>query len=84
MVIASAGCGKIFREKITDTTADLPQLAKLMNRVIAGDVVITPAVDRVSRDTTDLLVIARQMERAGAGIRSLTEPYLDGRARCCG
>jgi hypothetical protein len=29
-----------------------------------GDVVITPAVDRLSRDTTDLLVIARDMQRA--------------------
>jgi DNA invertase Pin-like site-specific DNA recombinase len=42
-----------------------------------GDVVITPAVDRLSRDTTDLLVIAREVQRAGAGIRSLAEPYLD-------
>jgi DNA invertase Pin-like site-specific DNA recombinase len=42
-----------------------------------GDVVIIPAVDRLSRDTTDLLVIARDMQRAGAGIRSLAEPFLD-------
>jgi DNA invertase Pin-like site-specific DNA recombinase len=28
-----------------------------------GDVVIIPAVDRLSRDTTDLLVIAREMRR---------------------
>jgi len=39
--------------------------------------VITPAVDRPARDTTDLLVTAREMQRAGAGIRSLAEPYLD-------
>src|SRR5215467_4175038 len=44
--LKAAGCGKIFREKITGTT-------------------------------TDLLVIAREMQRAGAGIRSLAEPYLD-------
>ena len=48
-----------------------------MKRLAPGDVVITPAVDRLSRDTTDLLVIAREMQRAGAGIRSLAEPYLD-------
>ena len=36
-----------------------------------------PAVDRLSRDTTDLLVIAREMQRAGAGIRSIVEPFLD-------
>jgi Resolvase, N terminal domain len=32
---------------------------------------------RLSRDTTDLLVIARDMQRAGAGIRSLAESFLD-------
>ena len=68
---------KIFREKVTGTTADRPQLSKLMKRLAPGDVVITPSVDRLSCDTTDLLVLAREMQRAGAGIRSLAEPYLD-------
>jgi DNA invertase Pin-like site-specific DNA recombinase len=31
----------------------------------------------LSRDTTDLLIIARDMQKAGAGIRSLAEPFLD-------
>ena len=53
------------------------QLAKLMKDPAPGDVVIIPAVDRLSRDTTDLLVIAGDMHRAGAGIRSLAEPFLD-------
>jgi DNA invertase Pin-like site-specific DNA recombinase len=52
-------------------------LRQLMKKLAPGDVVITPAVDRLSRDTTDLLVIARDMQRAGAGIRSLAEPFLD-------
>jgi DNA invertase Pin-like site-specific DNA recombinase len=43
----------------------------------AGDVVISPAVDRLSRDTTALLVIAREMQQAGAGLRSLAEPVVD-------
>ena len=67
----------MFREKITGTTADRPQLKKLMAALAPGDVVIIPAVDRLSRDTTDLLVIARDMQRAGAGLRSLAEPVLD-------
>jgi hypothetical protein len=50
---------------------------KLMAALGHGDIVIIPAVDRLSRDTTDLLVIAREMQRAGAGIRSLAEPFLD-------
>jgi Resolvase, N terminal domain len=67
----------VFREKIAGTTADRPQLVELMKRLVLGDVVITPAVDRLSRDTTDLITIARDMQRAGAGVRSRAEPYLD-------
>jgi DNA invertase Pin-like site-specific DNA recombinase len=74
--LKAAGCEKVFREKITGTTADRPRLRELMKKLAPGDV-ITPAVDRLSRDTTDLLVIARDMQRAGAGIRSLAEPFLD-------
>jgi DNA invertase Pin-like site-specific DNA recombinase len=67
----------VFREKITGTTADRPQLKKLMRDLAPGDVVITPAVDRLSRDVTDLLVIARKMQRAGAGLRSIAEPVVN-------
>jgi DNA invertase Pin-like site-specific DNA recombinase len=67
----------MFREKITGTTADRPQLKKLLAALAPGDVVITPAVDRLSRDATDLLVIARDMQRAGAGLRSIAEPVVD-------
>src|SRR5271166_6320119 len=71
--LKAAGCRKIFREKITGTTADRPQLGKLMKKLAPGDVVITPAVDRLSCDISDLLVIARDMQRAGAGNRTLAE-----------
>jgi len=75
--LKAAGCSTIFREKITGTHAERPQLKKLMAKIDAGDVVVIPAVDRLSRDTTDLLVIARDMQRAGAGLRSIAEPVVD-------
>src|SRR5271155_2754492 len=75
--LTAAGCEKVFSEKITGTTADRPQLQRLMKALAPGDVVITPAVDRLSRDATDLLVIARDMQRAGAGLRSIAEPVVD-------
>ncbi len=62
--LKAAGCTKIFRKKIT--TADRPQLRKLMSALTQGGVVIAPAVDRLSRDTTDLLVIARKTQRSVA------------------
>ena len=38
--LSAAGCEKIFREKITGTTADRPQLRKLISVLAPGDVVI--------------------------------------------
>ena len=75
--LKGAGCVTIFREKTSGATAERPQLKKLMTALTHGDVVVIPAVDRLSRDTTDLLVIARDMQRAGAGLRSLAEPVVD-------
>jgi DNA invertase Pin-like site-specific DNA recombinase len=75
--LQAAGCAKIFREKESGATAARPQLRKLLAAVSHGDVVIIPAVDRLSRDATDLLVIARDLQKAGAGLRSLAEPVVD-------
>jgi DNA invertase Pin-like site-specific DNA recombinase len=75
--LKAAGCERVFKEKVTGATADRPQLKKLMATVEHGDVVIIAAVDRLSRDTTDLMVIARDLQRAGAGLHSLAEPVVD-------
>ena len=72
-----AGCVTIFLEKLSGATAERPQLKKLMTALTHGDVVVIPAVDRLSRDTIDLPVLARDMQRAGAGLRSLAEPVVD-------
>ena len=68
--LEAAGCENVFREKITGTTADRPQLKKLIAALAHGDVVIITAVDRLFHDTTDPLVIARDMPRA-AGTTSV-------------
>jgi len=75
--LQGAGCSKIYREKISGATAERPQLKKLIGSLLPGDVVVIAAVDRLSRDTTDLLIIAREVQQAGAGLRSLAEPVLD-------
>ena len=75
--LKAAGCETVFREKMSGATSDRPQLKKLIAQLTNGDVLIIPAVDRLSRDTTDLLVIARSLQKAGAGLRSLAEPVVD-------
>jgi hypothetical protein len=64
--LKAAGCGKVFREKITGTTADRPQLQKLMKALAPGDVVITPAVDR----TTPCCTAIGGIQRGEMGVAS--------------
>lgn len=75
--LKAAGCGKLFHEKLTGANADRLQLKKLRTVLAPGDLVLIPAVDRHARGVTDLLVLACDMQRAGAGVRSLAEPALD-------
>ena len=55
--LKAAGCETIFREKITGAHAERPQLKRLLRKVTQGDLVVISAVDRLSRDTTDLYCI---------------------------
>jgi DNA invertase Pin-like site-specific DNA recombinase len=43
----------------------------------AGDVVTVTRLDRLARSTRDLLDIAERIQAAGAGLRSLAEPWAD-------
>ena len=75
--LKAAGCGKIFREKITGTTADRPQLGKLMKRLAPGDVVTVTRIDWLARSTFDLFGIVKRIVDAKAQFRSLAEPWAD-------
>ena len=46
-------------------------------RPYAGRVVVVARLDRLARSTRDLLEIAEQLKDAGAGLRSLAEPWAD-------
>lgn len=76
-LLRAAGCGRVFSDKMNGTRGARPQLSKLLVTLTRDDIVIIPAVNRLSRNTADLLVIAKGIKRAGAGFRSLAEPVLD-------
>jgi DNA invertase Pin-like site-specific DNA recombinase len=73
----AAGCTRIFAEKITGTRRDRPELARLLDHLRPGDVVTVTRLDRLARSTRDLLDIAERIQAAGAGLRSLAEPWAD-------
>lgn len=73
----AAGCTRIFAEKITGTHSKRPELARMLDHLRPGDVVTVTRLDRLARNTRDLLDIAEQLQTKGAGLRSLAEPWAD-------
>jgi DNA invertase Pin-like site-specific DNA recombinase len=73
----AVGCTRIFAEKITGAHAKRPELARLLDHLRDGDVVVVTRLDRLARSTRDLLDIAEQLQAKGAGLRSLAEPWAD-------
>jgi hypothetical protein len=49
----------------------------LLDHLRAGDVVTVTRLDRLAQSTRDLLEIAERIKEAGAGLRSLAEPWAD-------
>lgn len=75
--LRAAGCGRIFAEKITGTKRARPQLDRLLDHLRAGDVIVVTRLDRLARSIRDLLDIVERIRDAGAGLRSLAEPWAD-------
>jgi DNA invertase Pin-like site-specific DNA recombinase len=73
----AVGCTRIFAEKITGTHSNRPELDRLLDHLRPGDVVTVTRLDRLARNTRDLLDIAERIQDAGAGLRSLDEPWAD-------
>lgn len=73
----AAGAEKIFREKISGTRADRPQLQGLLDQLRPGDVVIIADLTRLSRSTKDLFSIVDRIHEAGADVKSLKESWID-------
>lgn len=68
-----AGVDKIHQEK-TSSVGQRPELRKLLPQLKTGDLLIVYKLDRLARSLKDLLSILEQIEKAGCGFRSLTEP----------
>lgn len=75
--LQAAGCKRIFSEKITGRHGNRPELLALIDYVRAGDVVMVTRLDRLARNTRDLLDIAERLQIADVGLKSLAEPWAD-------
>jgi len=75
--LKDVGCKRIYGEKVSGAKRARPELARMLDQLRAGDVVVVSRLDRLARSTRDLLEIAEQLNEAGAGLRSLHEPWAD-------
>ena len=51
----SAGCGRVYSEKLSGAYADRRQLAKALAALAEGDTLVVCNLDRLARSTRDLL-----------------------------
>ena len=75
--LREAGCRRLYEEKLSGARRDRPELARLLDQVREDDVLVVTRLDRLARSTRDLLDVAERLREAGAGLRSLAEPWAD-------
>ena len=75
--LKTAGCTKIYREKISGAQTDRAQLARLLQSIEMGDVLIVTRLDRLARSTRDLLNVLDAVAGKKAGFRSLGDLWAD-------
>ena len=75
--LKEVGRRRIFEENVSGTKRDRPGLASLQDQISEEGVVVVTRLDRLARSTKDLLDIAEKLNDAGAGLRSLAEPWAD-------
>ena len=72
-----AKCKRVFQEKLSGARADRPELRRMLDQLREGDAVVVLRLDRLARSTRDLLDLCETISSAGAGLRSLNEPWAD-------
>lgn len=68
---ALSSCDKLFHEKASASTTDRPELQNLLGYVREGDMVIVTKLDRIARNTSDLLNIIALLEDKKVAFRAL-------------
>src|SRR5262245_56747327 len=73
----AAGAATVYFEKASGAKTDRTELAKVLRRLAPGDTLMETRLDRLARSTRDLLNILDAIGKAGAGFKSLADPWAD-------
>lgn len=72
--LKAAGCKRIFTDHgVSGTRAKRPELDKMLEHLREGDEVVVWKLDRLGRNTRNLLALIDDLEGRGVHFRSLTE-----------
>ena len=75
--LIAAGCAKVFGETASGARADRPRLARALEALDPGDVLVVTRLDRLARSTRDLLNVLAMVAAKGAAFRSLRDAWAD-------
>jgi len=67
------GVDRIYKEKMSGTKRDRPELQKLLERMEAGDTVVIESLSRLGRSTKDLIELVEQFQKRNVQLVSLKE-----------
>ncbi|MDH3664631.1 MAG: recombinase family protein [Alphaproteobacteria bacterium] len=72
--LRKAGCEEILEETAGGAKTERKELAKLLDRVRSGDVVVVWKLDRLGRSLKHLVELVNQLIEKGVGLKSLNDP----------
>lgn len=70
----SAGCEKIFQDRMSGARNDRPGLAKLLSTALEGDCIVVLDLDRLGRRAGALIHLIESLEARGVGFKALNSP----------
>ena len=71
--LKSAGCEKIFEDKMSGTRADRPGLGRALEMLREGDTLVIWKLDRLGRTVVGLVSLVSDLSTRGVQFRSITD-----------
>ena len=72
--LKAAGCTKVHTEVVSGAAIERPILARLLDEVRSGDVIVIWKLDRLGRSLKNLIEIVNRLMQQNVGLKSLNDP----------
>lgn len=75
--LEQCNCEQIYKEKVTGTKFNRPELQKLLDLLRKDDIIVVTELSRLSRSVKDLFDLIEILKQKNANLISLKEPWAD-------